>query len=57
MVLCLQLKLPNSSLNTTLLGSLSLWVQLGVEDRGGGWSGPRNPAYAKYWVDSRSLKD
>ena len=46
--LCSQLKLTNSSLNTTLLGSLLLRGQLGGVDGGRGWSGPRNAAYAKY---------
>jgi hypothetical protein len=54
--LCLQPKLTNSSLNTTLLGSLLLYGQLGGEDVGKGWSGPQTAAYARYWVDHRSVK-
>jgi len=54
--LCPQPKLTNSSLKITLLGSLSPRGQLGGEDGGKGWSGPRNAAYVRYWVDSRSLK-
>ena len=46
--LCLQLKLTNSSPNTTLGGNILLQGRLGGNDSGRGWSGPRNAAYARY---------
>ena len=45
--LCLQPKLTSSSLNRRLVGNLSLQGQLGEEDGGRRWSGPRNAAYAR----------